>query len=60
MQKIVIIGLWEPYVAYNFLYRKPTTGIDHLMRYYVGEEIGIATMLQRYFDWSANILWFEE
>lgn len=30
------------------------------MRYYVGEEIGIATMLQRYFDWSANILWFEE
>lgn len=55
-----LAGLWEPYVAYNFLYRKPSTGIDILMRYFVGEEIGIATMLQRYFDWSANILWFEE
>ena len=30
------------------------------MRYFVGEELGIAIMLQRYFDWSANILWFEE
>lgn len=30
------------------------------MRYFVGEELGIALMLQRYFDWSANILWFEE
>lgn len=56
----VTFCLWEPYVAYNFLYRQPTTGIDILMRYFVGEEIGIATMLQRYFDWSANILWFEE
>ncbi|KAK9897587.1 hypothetical protein P389DRAFT_58697 [Cystobasidium minutum MCA 4210] len=56
----VTFCLWEPFVAYNFLYRKPTTGIDILMRYFVGEEIGIALMLQRYFDWSANILWFEE
>lgn len=30
------------------------------MRYFVGEEVGIALLLQRYFDWSANILWFEE
>lgn len=30
------------------------------MKYFVGSELGIALMLQRYFDWSANILWAEE
>lgn len=30
------------------------------MRYFVGSELGIALMLQRYFDWSNNILWCEE
>ena len=54
------LGLWEPFIAYNFLYRKPQRGIEHLMRYFVGEELGIALMLQRHFDWSSNILWAEE
>ena len=53
-------GLWEPHIAYNFLYRPPTTGIEHLMRYFVGSELGIALMLQRFFDWSSNITWCEE
>ena len=35
-------------------------GIELLMRYYVGSEIGIANYIQRNFDWSANTLFFEE
>ena len=56
----VTFCLYEPFIAHNFLYRKPTTGIQVLMQYYVARELGIALMLQRYFDWSANITWAEE
>lgn len=30
------------------------------MRYFIANEIGVANLLQRHFDWSANALWFEE
>lgn len=37
-------------VLSSFLYSKPRTGIEILMRYFVGEELGIANTLQRHFD----------
>ncbi|KAM0751691.1 hypothetical protein T439DRAFT_300689 [Meredithblackwellia eburnea MCA 4105] len=52
----VCFCLWEPYVAYNFLYSSPVTPIEYLMRYFVSRELGVAIMLQRSFDWSANLL----
>lgn len=30
------------------------------MRYFVSTELGVANLLQRYFDWSSNALWYEE
>jgi hypothetical protein len=35
-------------------------GIELLMRYYVGSELGIANYIQRNFDWSPNTLFFED
>ncbi|EGO01881.1 hypothetical protein SERLA73DRAFT_177462, partial [Serpula lacrymans var. lacrymans S7.3] len=51
---------WEGDVCYNFLYRQCTTGMELLMRYFVGTELGVANLLQRHFDWSSNALWYEE
>jgi hypothetical protein len=30
------------------------------MRYFVSTELGVANLLQRHFDWSANALWYED
>ncbi|KAI0068643.1 hypothetical protein BV25DRAFT_1873699 [Artomyces pyxidatus] len=51
---------WEGDVCYNFLYQRCTTGLQLVMRYFVGTEIGVANLLQRHFDWSSNSLWYEE
>lgn len=51
---------WEGDVCYNFIYRPCATGIELVMRYFVGTELGVANLLQRYFDWSSNSLFFEE
>ncbi|KIM46112.1 hypothetical protein M413DRAFT_303542 [Hebeloma cylindrosporum] len=51
---------WEGDVCYNFLYRPCKTGIELLMRYFVGTELGVANLLQRHFCWTSNSLWFEE
>ncbi|TFK55949.1 hypothetical protein OE88DRAFT_1622651 [Heliocybe sulcata] len=51
---------WEGDVCYNFLYRPCSQGIELLMRYFVGTELGVANLLQRHFDWSSNSLWYEE
>ncbi|KAF8812512.1 hypothetical protein BYT27DRAFT_7182955 [Phlegmacium glaucopus] len=51
---------WEGDVCYNFFYRPPTTGIELLMRYFVGSELGVSNLLQRHFCWASNSLWFEE
>ncbi|QRV73174.1 alpha/beta hydrolase family protein [Ceratobasidium sp. AG-Ba] len=56
----VTFCLWEGDVCYNFVYKRPTNGLDILMRYFVGTELGVANHIQRQFDWSANSLWFEE
>jgi len=51
---------WEGDVCYNFVYQPCVTGIQALMRYFVGTELGVANVIQRHFDWSANSLWYEE
>ncbi|KAF8529187.1 hypothetical protein BU17DRAFT_37601 [Hysterangium stoloniferum] len=51
---------WEGDVCYNFIYQRCVTGVELLMRYYVGAELGVVNVLQRHFDWSKNLLWFEE
>lgn len=53
----VCFCLWEPHVCYNFLYSKPRTGIERIIRYFVGTELGVAHHLHRYFEWRSNILW---
>ena len=35
-------------------------GIELLMRYFVGCELGVSNVLQRHFCWTSNSLWFEE
>lgn len=51
---------WEGDVCYNFLYKPCTTGVELVIRYFVGTEVGVANLLQRHFDWLSNSLWFEE
>ncbi|KIJ70039.1 hypothetical protein HYDPIDRAFT_104722 [Hydnomerulius pinastri MD-312] len=51
---------WEGDMCYDFLYKRCSTGLDLVMRYFVGTELGVANTLQRYFDWTSNSLWFEE
>ncbi|GAA5973276.1 hypothetical protein JCM11641_003047 [Rhodosporidiobolus odoratus] len=52
----VCFKLWEPWVCHNFLVRKPQKPIEHLMRYFVSRELGVALMLSRTFQWTANLL----
>ena len=56
----VTFCLWEGDVCYNFVYRKCTTGVELVVRYFAGMELGIANLIQRHFDWMSNTLWFEE
>ncbi|EGG07931.1 uncharacterized protein MELLADRAFT_116143 [Melampsora larici-populina 98AG31] len=53
----VCFCLWEGHVCHNFLYGTPQNGLERLMRYYIGTELGVAKYLHRHFDWVANILW---
>ncbi|GAA6034999.1 hypothetical protein JCM8097_002136 [Rhodosporidiobolus ruineniae] len=52
----VTFCLWEPWVCHNFLVRKPKKPIEYLMRYFVSRELGVALMLSRTFQWTANLL----
>ncbi|EKM59225.1 uncharacterized protein PHACADRAFT_249515 [Phanerochaete carnosa HHB-10118-sp] len=51
---------WEGDLCYNFIYRRSTNGLELLMKYFVGMELGVANFLQRHFDWNANALWYEQ
>lgn len=56
----VCFQLWVPFVCANFIYKRASTPIEMLMRYFVAREVGTANTLCRYFDWSSNILWPDE
>ncbi|KAL1946843.1 hypothetical protein VTO73DRAFT_14947 [Trametes versicolor] len=51
---------WEGDLCYNFIYRPCADGLDLIIKYFVGTELGVANFLQRHFDWSSNCLWYEE
>lgn len=56
----VCFQLWVPFVCSNFVYKRASTPIELLMRYFVAREVATANTLCRYFDWSSNILWPHE
>ncbi|GHJ88728.1 hypothetical protein NliqN6_5130 [Naganishia liquefaciens] len=56
----VVFCLWEGDVCYNFCYREPHNTIELLLHWFIASEIGIATSIQRHFDWSANTLFHDE
>jgi len=51
---------WEGDACYNFIYRPCKSGLELLMRYFIGTELGVANLMGRHYDWSSNSLWFEE
>jgi len=51
---------WEGDVCHNFLYRRSTTGLELLIKYFVSSELGVSNLLQRHFDWPSNALWYED
>jgi len=51
---------WEGDLCLKFLYNPATTGLQLMMNYFISTEVGIANLLQRQFDWTANTLFFEE
>ncbi|KAJ3146284.1 hypothetical protein HDU86_000500, partial [Geranomyces michiganensis] len=56
----VVFLLVDPSVAYNFVYRPPTTVLELLMHYFVARELYIAHSLARHFNWSQNILFSDD
>ncbi|BGP37379.1 hypothetical protein JCM10450v2_001288 [Rhodotorula kratochvilovae] len=56
----VAFQLYEPWVCYNALYARAKKPMEHLMRYFVMRELGVAFMLSRTFSWTANLLWPSE
>ncbi|EGG07928.1 uncharacterized protein MELLADRAFT_85254 [Melampsora larici-populina 98AG31] len=44
----------------SFLYSKPRTGIENVMRYSLATEIGIAKYTHSHLDWCAAVLWPHE
>ncbi|KAI0773436.1 hypothetical protein BC629DRAFT_1583095 [Irpex lacteus] len=51
---------WEGDLCYNFVYRPASSGLELVMKFFVGTELGVANFLQRHFDWNANALWYEQ
>lgn len=56
----VSLLLSQPEVAYNFLYRKPSTLIEWAIHLGASMEITIANSLRRNFWWYQNELWLED
>ncbi|KAI0774240.1 hypothetical protein C8Q74DRAFT_1200407 [Fomes fomentarius] len=56
----VVFCSWEGDLCYNFVYRPCANGLDLIIKYFVGTELGVANFLQRHFDWSENCLWYEQ
>ncbi|TCD68184.1 hypothetical protein EIP91_011355 [Steccherinum ochraceum] len=56
----VVFCQWEGDLCYNFCYRPCATGIELIIKYFVGMELGVAYYIQRHFCWSSNTLWYDE
>ncbi|KAI0702899.1 hypothetical protein BC835DRAFT_1320187 [Cytidiella melzeri] len=51
---------WEGDLCYNFFYRPASSGLELIIQFFVGTELGVANFLQRHFDWNSNALWYEQ
>lgn len=47
-------------VAYNFLYRPPSTAMEWVIHTMASRELTISNMLYRHFWWFRNVLWLED
>ncbi|KAJ3109501.1 hypothetical protein HDU97_005158 [Phlyctochytrium planicorne] len=56
----IVFLLYEPDVAYNFLYRKPGNGFQLLMWFMASQELFISHSLRRNFWWYLCILFPED
>lgn len=52
--------MWEGSVCYSFIHRRWATGIEALLGYFVGRELGVAHTIARRFLWFDMILWADE
>lgn len=52
--------MWEGSVCYSFIHRRWASGVEALLGYFVGRELGIAHTIGRSFIWFDMILWTEE
>lgn len=52
--------LCRPDVAYNFMYRRPSTATQLLIKYFLSQELYIAHSLSRHFFWKDCMLWEEQ
>ncbi|KAL1923426.1 uncharacterized protein VTP21DRAFT_8406 [Calcarisporiella thermophila] len=48
--------LWEPYTVLNFVYRKPTSGLELMRWYLLQTELGISRVVCRAFWWHEALL----
>ncbi|KAG9403918.1 hypothetical protein AC1031_005406 [Aphanomyces cochlioides] len=55
----IVFYLWKRDVAYNFLYRSPSTGLQVLMWYFASTELHIVYVMRRHFWWY-NMVCFPE
>ncbi|CAH7676394.1 hypothetical protein PPACK8108_LOCUS11516 [Phakopsora pachyrhizi] len=46
----------DPVCFGNFLYSKPKTGMEKVIRYSLGTELGISNYIHRYFDWPRALI----
>ncbi|KAJ3212108.1 hypothetical protein HDU67_004066 [Dinochytrium kinnereticum] len=56
----IVFALFEPDVAFNFLYRNPGNGFQLLMWFLASQELYIAHSLRRHFWWYQAILFPED
>ncbi|KAF0717143.1 Aste57867_2467 [Aphanomyces stellatus] len=51
----IVFYLWKRDVAYNFLYRAPSTGLELLMWYYVSTEVHVSYVMRRDMWWYTMV-----
>lgn len=49
-----------PFVAFNFMYRKPSSLVEWGIYNLYSREISISNVLRRHFEWSHNVLYIDD
>lgn len=50
----------NPNIATSVIYHEPTGSVEFLLHYFVSRELNIAYTISRHFEWSQNIVFFED